>query len=161
MPAIIRKRCGFQTHPWHRRFHASRAILGASALAPGVALAQERPAIRPVADYFDAFTALSGHEIAVLALSLGVILFAVTTAISLLRTRTRAALTLTAKQSEINDLRDETYFASLEIRQNGSTREVDARPSDAVALAVRGTVPIFVEEFVIDRTNKAPDFTKL
>src|SRR6185295_19181407 len=44
----------------------------------------------------------------------------------------------------ITDLRDETYFASLEIRQNGSTREVDARPSDAVALAVRGTVPIFV-----------------
>jgi bifunctional DNase/RNase len=61
----------------------------------------------------------------------------------------------------INDLRDETYFACVEIRQNGSTREIDARPSDAVALAVRSSVPIFVEEFVIDRTNKAPDFTKL
>src|ERR1043165_5197933 len=61
----------------------------------------------------------------------------------------------------INDWRDETYFACVEIRQNGSTREIDARPSDAVALAVRSSVPIFVEEFVIDRTNKAPDFTKL
>jgi signal transduction histidine kinase len=107
MPDIIRKRCGFQTHPWYGRFHLGCAILGATALAPGVALAQGRPAILPVTDYLEAFTALNGHEIAVLALSLGVILFAVTTAISLLRTRTRAALTLTAKQSEINELREE------------------------------------------------------
>src|SRR5947207_11950153 len=105
MPDIIRKRCGFQTHPWHGRFHLGCALLGATALAPGVALAQGRPAI--VTGYLDAFTALDGHEIAVLALSLGVILFAVTTAISLLRTRTRAALTLAAKQSEIDELREE------------------------------------------------------
>lgn len=61
----------------------------------------------------------------------------------------------------INDLRDETYFASIEINQAGKIREIDARPSDAVALAVRGAVPMFVEEFVFERTNKAPDFTKL
>ena len=93
MPDIIRKRCGFQTHPWHGRFHTACVVIGATALAPGVALAQEPPAIRPMTDYLDVVTALNGHEIAVLALSLGVILFAVTTAISLLRTRTRAALT--------------------------------------------------------------------
>src|SRR6266700_1051781 len=107
MPDIIRKRCGFQTHPWHGRFHLGCAVAGATALAPAVALAHERPAIRPVTEYLDAFTALSVHEISVLALSLGVILFAVTTEIALLRTRTRAALTLAARQYEINALREE------------------------------------------------------
>src|SRR5262245_32916373 len=96
MPDVIRKRCGFQTHPWFGRFLTAGAILGATALMPAMALAQERRAIRPVTDYLEAFTALDGHEIAVLALSLGVILFAVTTAISLLRTRASAALMLAA-----------------------------------------------------------------
>src|SRR5258707_453065 len=104
MPGIIRKPCGFPKHPWHGRLRPARAVLGATALAPDVALAQERLVIRPVGDYFAAFTTLDGHEIAVLALSLGVILFAVTTAISLLRTRARSALTLAAKQAEINEL---------------------------------------------------------
>ncbi|HLX60597.1 MAG TPA: bifunctional nuclease family protein [Planctomycetota bacterium] len=61
----------------------------------------------------------------------------------------------------INDLRQETYFAMLEIKQDGSVIEVDARPSDAVALAVRSAVPIYVEEFVIDHTNKSTDIPKL
>ncbi len=61
----------------------------------------------------------------------------------------------------IVDLRDETYFARIEIRQDGEVREIDARPSDAIAIAVRGVVPLFVEEFVFERTNKTPDFTKL
>ena len=60
----------------------------------------------------------------------------------------------------INDLRDETYFARIEIVQDGELREIDARPSDAVALAVRGGVPIYVEECVFDRT-KASDLSKL
>ncbi len=61
----------------------------------------------------------------------------------------------------INDLRDETYYASIEILQDGALREIDARPSDAIALAVRSGVAIFVEEQVFDRTNKAPGLTKL
>src|SRR5437763_250504 len=98
MPDIIRKRCGFQTHPWNGRFHKAGAVLCAVALMPETARADERPAW-PLAGYFDAVAGLDRHEIAVLALSLGVIVFAVTTAIALLRTRTRAALTLSAKQS--------------------------------------------------------------
>jgi len=61
----------------------------------------------------------------------------------------------------INDLRDETYFATIEIVQDGELRKIDARPSDAVALAVRSLVPIFVEECVFERTSKATDLTKL
>jgi bifunctional DNase/RNase len=50
----------------------------------------------------------------------------------------------------INDLADETFFAKLILEQDGRTLEVDARPSDAIALAIRAEVPIFVEEKVLD-----------
>lgn len=50
----------------------------------------------------------------------------------------------------INDLADETFFAKLILDQGGKTLEVDARPSDAIALAIRAEVPIFVEEKVIE-----------
>src|SRR5437870_4586222 len=43
----------------------------------------------------------------------------------------------------IHDLADETFYARLVIFQDGQTREVDARPSDAIALAIRAEVPIF------------------
>jgi len=50
----------------------------------------------------------------------------------------------------INDLAEETFFAKLILSQGGKTLEVDARPSDAIALAIRAEVPIFVEEKVIE-----------
>jgi bifunctional DNase/RNase len=50
---------------------------------------------------------------------------------------------------EINDLQDGTYFARIHIRQNGSVLKVDSRPSDAIALGVATTVPIFVAEHVL------------
>jgi hypothetical protein len=49
----------------------------------------------------------------------------------------------------INELRDHTYFAKLRIRQNGELIEIDSRPSDAIALAVTASVPIYVSEEVI------------
>jgi len=60
-----------------------------------------------IGDYFDAFAALERHELAALALTLGVILFAVVTAIALVRTRARAARALADRQAEINTLREE------------------------------------------------------
>jgi signal transduction histidine kinase len=105
MPESIRRRCGFQTHLRHWRFRAGIAV--AAALTPVPALAEEQAAVRPVTDYLDAFVALDRHELAYLTLSLGVILFAVATAIALLRTRSRSTLELGAKQAEINELRDE------------------------------------------------------
>ncbi len=50
----------------------------------------------------------------------------------------------------ISELRDHTYFAKLRIRQNGELIEVDSRPSDAIALAVTASVPIYVAEEVLE-----------
>ncbi len=50
----------------------------------------------------------------------------------------------------ISELRDHTYFAKLRIRMNGELVEVDSRPSDAIALAVTASVPIYVAEDVLD-----------
>lgn len=57
----------------------------------------------------------------------------------------------------INDLAEETFFAKLVLDQDGKTLEVDARPSDAIALAVRAEVPIFVEEKVLDSAGMVFD----
>jgi len=53
----------------------------------------------------------------------------------------------------INDLRDGTFFATLIVEQDGEMIEVDSRPSDAIALAVAGDVPIEVAEHVLAETE--------
>lgn len=57
----------------------------------------------------------------------------------------------------INDLRNETFYARLFVREESErgTRvaEVDARPSDCLALAVQAGAPIYVEESVLDRVE--------
>jgi bifunctional DNase/RNase len=52
----------------------------------------------------------------------------------------------------ITDLRDNTFFASIHIDRNGSSLTIDARPSDAMALALRTKSPIFVESQVLERS---------
>jgi uncharacterized protein len=54
----------------------------------------------------------------------------------------------------INDLQDHTFFARLVIRQAGKTVEIDSRPSDAIALGVANSVPIFVAEHVLDEVGQ-------
>lgn len=49
----------------------------------------------------------------------------------------------------ITELKDDTFFASLWIRQDGEMMTLDARPSDAIALALRADCPIFVAEHVM------------
>lgn len=49
----------------------------------------------------------------------------------------------------ISDLRDNAYYAVIVLRQAGKTLEVDSRPSDAIALAVRTNSPIFIDEKVL------------
>jgi uncharacterized protein len=56
----------------------------------------------------------------------------------------------TIERIEINNLQDHTFFASIHIRQDGTTVEIDSRPSDAIALGVATSVPIFVAEHVLD-----------
>ena len=53
----------------------------------------------------------------------------------------------------ITELRDNTFYASITLSANGSEVEIDSRPSDALAIAVRLGVPIFVAEEVIDESS--------
>jgi hypothetical protein len=57
----------------------------------------------------------------------------------------------------IHDLADETFYAKLVLAQDGKSVEVDARPSDAIALAIRAEVPIFVEEKVLETAGMVFD----
>ncbi|MGH2389071.1 MAG: bifunctional nuclease family protein [Chloroflexota bacterium] len=53
----------------------------------------------------------------------------------------------------VHSLRDEVFFASLFISQGDKDMEIDARPSDSIALAVRCDAPIFVEDAVFDQAG--------
>ena len=53
-------------------------------------------------------------------------------------------------QIEINDLENHTFYARIHVRQNGRTVEIDSRPSDAIALGIATSVPIYVAEHVLD-----------
>lgn len=55
---------------------------------------------------------------------------------------------------EVNDLRDNTYFALIHIDVHGKRLVIDSRPSDAIALALRVSAAIFVEESVIKKSAK-------
>ena len=52
----------------------------------------------------------------------------------------------------VTELRDNTFYASITIQQDGSEIEVDSRPSDAIALAVRAEAPIFADDRVIEES---------
>lgn len=56
----------------------------------------------------------------------------------------------------INDLRDHTFFARLVLQhaESGEFREIDSRPSDAIALGIANEVPIFVQEHVLEEVCK-------
>ncbi len=53
----------------------------------------------------------------------------------------------------INDIRDNTFFARIILDVSGRYLEIDSRPSDAIALAVRVKCPIYVEEPVLDQAG--------
>jgi len=58
----------------------------------------------------------------------------------------------------INDLRDSTFFAQIRVIAGQRTMEIDARPSDAIALALRTEAPIFVAQSVLDQAQTiSPD----
>jgi bifunctional DNase/RNase len=61
------------------------------------------------------------------------------------------------KRVIVSSLAEETFHATLELELDGRTVEVDARPSDALALAVRAGVRIFVSKEVMDRAGVEPD----
>jgi bifunctional DNase/RNase len=57
----------------------------------------------------------------------------------------------------ISDLRNDIFYARVVLKTDGRTLEVDSRPSDAIALAVRVKVPIYVADTVMERAAIEPD----
>ncbi|GAG55989.1 unnamed protein product, partial [marine sediment metagenome] len=53
----------------------------------------------------------------------------------------------------VSDLKNDTFYAKIILNVDGGQTEVDSRPSDALALAVRVEVPIYVEEAVLDKAS--------
>jgi hypothetical protein len=53
----------------------------------------------------------------------------------------------------VNDLSNDTFYARIVLDVNGGSMEIDSRPSDAIALAVRVKVPIYADESVLDKAG--------
>ena len=66
-------------------------------------------------------------------------------------------LGVTVRHIIVSDLADETFRARIVLVQGGDDFEIDARPSDAIALAVRMSAPIFATEAVLDRAGVMPE----
>jgi bifunctional DNase/RNase len=59
-------------------------------------------------------------------------------------------LSVAVRQIQVTELRESTFYAVITLDRSGDTLEVSARPSDAMALAVRMSVPIFASEEVLE-----------
>jgi bifunctional DNase/RNase len=57
------------------------------------------------------------------------------------------------REVAVTDLAQEIFYARIVLTVNGRRIEIDSRPSDAIALAVRAKVPIYVDESVMDRAG--------
>ena len=53
----------------------------------------------------------------------------------------------------VNDLSNDTFYAKIMLALDGKSVEIDSRPSDAIALAVRAQVPIFADESVLEKAG--------
>jgi len=63
------------------------------------------------------------------------------------------ALGATVSSIIVNDLANDTFYARIILDADGKYMEIDSRPSDAIALAVRVKVPIFAEESVLEKAG--------
>ena len=63
------------------------------------------------------------------------------------------ALGATINAIVVSDLKNDTFFAKIVLNVDGGQMEIDSRPSDALALAVRGEIPIYAEEAVLDKAS--------
>jgi uncharacterized protein len=57
----------------------------------------------------------------------------------------------------VSELRNDVYYARVVVDVDGKRMDIDSRPSDAIALAVRVKAPIFVAESVMDKASIQPD----
>src|SRR5512136_351607 len=64
------------------------------------------------------------------------------------------------RQITVNDLRSNTFYAVISLEVEGRMVEIDSRPSDAIALALRVKAPIFVAEKVLESAGHAEPKSK-
>jgi len=60
----------------------------------------------------------------------------------------------------IDDIVDSTFYARIFLKIDGREVEVDARPSDSIAIALRSNAPIFIEEKVLDEAGSLKEIPK-
>jgi bifunctional DNase/RNase len=70
---------------------------------------------------------------------------------------TLVSLGVNLRRIIISSLAEETFHATIELERDGQTYAIDARPSDAIALAVRTGVRIFASRDVLDRAGVEPE----
>lgn len=63
----------------------------------------------------------------------------------------------TVESVTVSDLSQDIFYARIAIKQNGQSIEIDSRPSDAIALALRARCPIFVDERVMEHAGVSLD----
>lgn len=61
------------------------------------------------------------------------------------------------EQVTITDLRSDTFYAQITLKVNGREMQIDSRPSDAIALAVRSKVPVYVADEVMEQAAITPE----
>jgi bifunctional DNase/RNase len=71
----------------------------------------------------------------------------------LLRNMARG-LNAVVKKVVVSDLKDDTFYATIWLKQDGDDVTIDARPSDAIALALRWDCPIYVSQNVLGRSKQ-------
>ncbi|MBI9051649.1 MAG: bifunctional nuclease family protein [Anaerolineaceae bacterium] len=64
------------------------------------------------------------------------------------------------KEVAITRIEDRTFFATISVESEGAVHAIDARPSDALALATREKVPIFVHKKILEWASKTDYVTK-
>jgi len=68
---------------------------------------------------------------------------------------------VTVERIEIVDIRSNTFYANIYMNKEGHDFTIDARPSDAIAIALRANAPIFVDEIVIEKSRNVDFGVKL
>jgi len=58
----------------------------------------------------------------------------------------------------INDLQNDTFYANITVSANWMQTEIDARPSDAIAVALRTGAPIYVEKAILEKAGIQPEY---
>lgn len=70
-------------------------------------------------------------------------------------------LNINVSKVEVNDLKDNTYYATIHFASQEKTFTMDSRPSDAIAIAVRLHAPIFVDDKVIQKSKTGEEISEV